>query len=258
MSVKPYCIFRRGNSPVVAAAIHNGHDTRPAIEKHLAIDEAQRLREEDPFTGEWTQIAKTQIIGLRSRFEVDLNRPRSAAIYTTPEEAWGLRVWSTPPGRRMIERSLHEYDDFYRMARLLLRELVEEHRRVVLYDLHTYNHRRNGAAADPVANPDVNVGTGTMERGYWAPVVERFIGELRNCDYSGRPLDVRENVKFRGGHFGRWVHQNFPRQVCSIAIEVKKFFMDEREQTADPGAVEQVYEALRATLPGVQKELMRL
>jgi hypothetical protein len=29
----------------------------------------------------------------RSRFEVDLNRPRREAVYRIPEDAWGLDIW---------------------------------------------------------------------------------------------------------------------------------------------------------------------
>src|SRR5690606_33956601 len=83
----------RGDGPIIAAAIHNGHEVRPEVAGLLALDDAQRLREEDPFTGEWTVVAPTQIVGLRSRFETDLNRPRDGAVYERPEQAWGLHIW---------------------------------------------------------------------------------------------------------------------------------------------------------------------
>ena len=261
MALAPYRIFRRGRSPIVAAAIHDGHDTRPSVQKRLAIDETQRLREEDPYTAEWTQIAKTQVIGLRSRFEVDLNRPREEAIYRTPAEAWGSDVWVDAPAEQLIAASLREYDEFYAAVEALLNELVDEHGRVVVYDLHTYNHYRSGPKAQPAVpreNPEVNVGTGTMDRVFWGAVVDRFIDELRRFDFDGRHLDVRENIRFRGGYFGRWIHETFPQRVCSIAIEVKKFFMDEWRGDADPDQVELIYEALRSTLPGVEEELKRL
>jgi len=258
MSLSPLCIFRRGSGPIIAAAIHDGHDTRPRVEKRLALEEEERLHEEDPYTGEWTQVAKTQIVGLRSRFEVDLNRPRDEAVYQTPDDAWGLDVWEEPPDEKMIEASLREYDAFYESVEALLNELVAEHGQVVVYDLHTYNHRRKGpeAAADsPQTNPEVNIGTGTMDREFWAPVVDRFIADLRAYDFHGRSFDVRENVKFQGGYFGEWIHQTFPKTVCSLAIEFKKIFMDEWTGEGEWDEIEQVYRALRSTLPGVRKAL---
>lgn len=261
VALKSHCIFRRGRGPIVAAAIHNGHDTRRSVEQHLAIDEKTQLREEDPMTGEWSQIANTQIVGLRSRFEVDLNRPRDKAVYQTPADAWGMRVWRSPLDAEMRELSLRQYDHFYRDVAELLQELIDAYGRVVVYDLHTYNHRRSGPdrpPADAASNPEVNVGTGTMDREYWSPVVDRFIEDLRAYDFHDRGLDVRENVKFQGGHFGRWIHNTFPHQACAIAIEFKKFFMDEWNGEADPEEVECIYKALQSTLPGVQRALEQL
>lgn len=108
MALSTHCVFHRGSGPVVAAAIHNGHDTRKSVEKHLAIDERQQLREEDPVTGEWTQVANTQIVGLRSRFQVDLNRPRKHTVYETSADAWGTEVWEEPPDRKMIDAVIRD------------------------------------------------------------------------------------------------------------------------------------------------------
>ncbi|QDU82356.1 N-formylglutamate amidohydrolase [Polystyrenella longa] len=258
MALSTHCIFERGSSPIIAAAVHNGHDTRVDVDEHLAMDEKEQRREEDPVTGEWTQIAKTQIVGLRSRFEVDLNRPRDKAVYKKPEDAWGIEVWDEPPDQELIEKSLKEYDDFYASIRELLDEMLEQYPRVVVLDLHTYNQFREGPegqAADPTLNPEVNIGTGTMDRIYWAPVVDRFISDLKTYDFHGRHLDVRENVKFQGGYFGQWIHEHYPERVCSIAIEFKKFFMDEWEGEPDAYEVECIYRALRSTLPGVRTAL---
>lgn len=75
------CTLSVGASPLVAAAIHDGHEIRDEITNIIALSEAERLREEDPYTGKWTCITDNQIIGLRSRFEIDLNRPRDKAVY---------------------------------------------------------------------------------------------------------------------------------------------------------------------------------
>jgi hypothetical protein len=126
--------------------------------------------------------------------------------------------------------------------------------RFVVLDLHTYNHRREGPegpSADPTANPEVNVGTGTLNRQRWAPVVDRFIADLRGFDFLGRHLDVRENVKFRGGQFSRWIHETFPEAACSLAIEFKKFFMDEWTGEPDRVQVEAIRRALQSTVPGM-------
>lgn len=256
-------IFRleRGQQPLVAAAIHDGHRVRPPLEALLALSEAERLREEDPFTASWTSVARTRVVGLRSRFEVDLNRPREQAVYIHPRDAWGLQVWKAEPGGEIVEHSLAEYDAFYAAVHELFSHLEKQFGKFVIFDLHTYNHRRQGTGsrvADPELNPEVNIGTGTMERALWAPVVERLMRDLRNFDFAGRRLDVRENVKFQGGQFPRWTHQNFPASACAIAIEWKKFFMDEWSGEPDVAQVELIRRALESAVPGVLEELAKL
>ena len=245
-----------GDGPLVACAVHDGHDVRPEVAECLQLDDAQRRYEEDPYTGAWTSIAPTRIAARRSRFELDLNRPREKAVYLVPADAWGLDVWNCSPSEQMVEQSLRLYDDFYAHLRHLLERLVARHGHVVVFDLHSYNHiREGGAAADPQQNPEVNLGTRSMQRTYWAPVVERWLAEMRAYDYFGRPLDVRENIKFFGGHLPGWIHQNFPETVCALAIEVKKFFMDERTGELDRQQHDKLHAALRQAAAGVWDEL---
>ncbi|HMR63662.1 MAG TPA: N-formylglutamate amidohydrolase [Anaerolineae bacterium] len=253
--------LHQGHGPIVAVAVHHGHAVRPEVADRLALSPADRRREEDPFTGLWTGVAATRLVGLNSRFEVDLNRPRDKAVYLTPDDAWGLQVWHTPPPADLVERSLGRYDAFYAELRRVLTELIEQHGRLVVLDLHSYNHRRAGPdqpAADPAQNPEVNIGTGTMDRPAWAPLIERFMADLRDFDFRGRRLDVRENVKFFGGQVPRWVHQTFPASVCVLAIEVKKFFMDEWTGQPDESQLGSIRLALQATIPGLLEELQRL
>lgn len=61
-----------------------------------------------------------------------------------------------------------------------LRDLGEEYGRFLVLDLHSYNHRRagpNAPPADPERNPEVNIGTGTMDRGRWAAERALFMDE---------------------------------------------------------------------------------
>jgi N-formylglutamate amidohydrolase len=214
----------KGNGPLVATAIHDGHELREDVREHMLIREDERLREEDPFTGLWTEVASTQVVARFSRFQVDLNRPREKAVYLKPEDAWGLHVWKIQPSAELVARSLQEYDAFYDEMQRLLSGLAEQNGLFLVLDLHTYNHRRDGRTgkpADPAKNPEVNIGTGTMSTEKWRPIVDRFMGDLSSFDFLGRRLDVRENVKFRGGRLSRWVHETFPTSGCALAIEFK-------------------------------------
>ncbi len=258
---RPLLVTHKGKEPILITAIHSGHGLRPEVNSIIALDEQQRLREEDPFTDAWICIADNYVLPQRSRFEVDLNRPRNHAVYTTPEDAWGLNLWTSEPGEAMIKHSLQEYDLFYQQLSNLLDEMVQKYGNIAVYDLHTYNYRREGPhaePADPTENPEVNIGTGTMDRQYWSPVVEAFINQLSSFDFLDRKLDVRENVKFKGRQFAQWIHTRYPSQVCVLSIEIKKFFMDEWTGMGDPVAIQALRQALASTLSGVKAALLEL
>ena len=88
-----------GDLPVIGTAIHSGSELRQDCRNLARLSDSERLREEDPFTDMLIEDFPNRIVVHRSRFEVDLNRAREAAVYVRPEQAWGLNVWSSPPER---------------------------------------------------------------------------------------------------------------------------------------------------------------
>ena len=236
----PWWSVQRGPGPVLATAIHDGHGLRPEIADVIRLTDEERLREEDPFTGQAILDVPTHIIAHRSRFEFDLNRGPAEAVYLTTEQSWGLDVWRAPPPAKMVDRSLGIHAAYYAMLGQLLDDVAARHERFLLIDVHSYNHRRDGpdAAATPQEEaPDINIGTFSMPRDEWAWLLDPLMEKMRGFDFNGRRLDVRENVAFQGkGEQTRFVHSHFPRKGCAIALEFKKFFMD--EWTGEPDAGE--------------------
>jgi hypothetical protein len=214
---------------------------RPEIAAVMSLAEADRLREEDPFTGQAIAGVPTQIIAHRSRFEADLNRNAETAVYRTPEQSWGLEVWDGPLDEAIVARSLDYHRRFYAAAGEVLDELAAEHPRFVVLDVHSYNHRRDGPDAPPTAPaeaPEINIGTFSMPREEWAWLLDPLMAAMRAYDFGGRRLDVRENVAFQGkGEFTRFIHERYPGRACAIALEFKKFFMDEWSGQPDPAAL---------------------
>ncbi|MBB3978373.1 hypothetical protein GGQ64_003607 [Rhizobium azooxidifex] len=250
---------RGGTSPVVGTAIHDGHAVRPDILRKMRISEDERLREEDPFTGLTIGDLRNRIVFHQSRFEIDLNRPRDGAVYLRPEQAWGIDVWREQPSPAMVAESLAIHDAYYAMLEAYLRDIEEQHGRFVVLDIHSYNHRRTGPAADPTdpeKAPDINIGTHSMDRERWAPVVDAFIDVARSFDFLGRRLDVRENVAFEGrGQQTRFIHERFPENGCAPAVEFKKIFMDEWTGMPDPRAVAALRELVNASVPALERAL---
>ncbi len=247
-----------GGGPVVACAVHAGDEVRAEVLRHMGIGRRQRFFEEDPYTDQPADVVGTSLVVHRSRFEVDMNRRRERAIYRSPNDAWGLKVWREPLPAAVRQRSLRLYDRFYADLFGVLATAGAGGRPFVVLDLHSYNHHRSGPgmpAADPLMNPEINVGTGSLDRERWGGVVDRFMADLGTVEVEGRALDVRENVRFRGGHLSRWVHATFPGQGCCLAVELKKFFMDEYTGEIDEPVWAGVHTALATTIPGMLDEL---
>jgi N-formylglutamate amidohydrolase len=234
---------------LIATAVHNGHDLRPEVRSTLCLDEDTRLREEDPHTASLAASVGSHVAVNRSRFEVDLNRPRDTAVYQTPDDAWGLELWSEPPSPALVRRSRELHDRFYARLGKELDRLVDRHGGFVLYDVHSYNQRRNGPGAppDPSAhNPTVNLGTGSLPS-RWRPVANAFLQSMGAGSLEGLPIDARENVKFEGRHVAAFVHDHFGEVGCALAIEFKKVFMDEWSHTVDLHLLQELGKALAAT-----------
>jgi len=256
------CVIElKSNSPIVSTAIHDGHELSVDHLRLFALSEKDRLREEDPFTGVWAKMSENHIVARKSRFEFDLNRPPENAIYLSPSDAWGLNVWKTEPPEAVTQHALKQYTAIYESIHEGLSHLIKRVGKIVILDFHSYCHRRKGADAppdDPLLNPEINIGSGTMDRNYWAPVVDRFMNDLKAFDFMGRQLDVRENIKFRGGYFPTWIHNNFPESACCISVEFKKFFMDEWSGVPDWDLIGAITDMLHETVPGLMEEISNM
>lgn len=238
VAIQRWWTVQHGPGSVVATAIHHGHELRREVAEAMALEDAERLREEDPFTGEAVRDVPTNLVVHRSRFEVDLNRGTEGAVYRSPEQCWDMKVWQAAPDETLVGRSLAVHAAYYRMLAQLLDGIAARHERFLVIDVHSYNHRRDGPDAPPMPQlqaPDINIGTFSMPRELWSFLVDPLIDAMRSFDFNGRRLDVRENVAFEGkGEQTRFVHRRYPGTGCAIALEVKKFYMDEWTGVPDP------------------------
>jgi hypothetical protein len=250
--------MERGEGPLVAVVLHSGHERGAEVARLQGVDEPTRLREEDPFVDRWAAIASSRVVVTRSRFEVDFNRPRDRAVYLDPGDAWDLPVWRKPPPEEVLDAARAAHDRFYREVAALLDDVAARHPRFAVLDVHSYCHRRGGPAAppeSPALNPEVDVGSASVDRAAFGALVGRFVDDLRRFDFEGRALDVRENVRFGGGHFPRWVNRAYAGRGCAVAVEVKKLFMDEWTGALDQARFDLIGAALASTVPGLLSSL---
>lgn len=249
------------DGPVIATAIHDGHAIRSSLRPFLALDAAQRLREEDPLTGWLGHVGDIRIDVPVSRFQVDHNRPRAEAVYRTPQDCWGLSLWRTPLPEAELQQSLADWDRFRAMVGELIERLLARWQALLVIDLHSYNHRRDGsdgAPAPQAENPDIELGLTTADPQHWRGVCEQFADALRSVPVNGRQPDVRANMRFpTGGDFPEWIHATWGPRLCTISPEYKKTFMDEHTGQADIAALHALRDGLQAAVDAVRPQFLR-
>ncbi len=248
-----------GGGPITATAIHAGHVMRADLRAHLAIGDDDRRREEDPLTDYFLPLADNLVRVNRSRFECDMNRPREKAISNDPEDTWGLTIWKDNLPRSAMEASRELHDRFYAAMRTMFDGLLERHERILVFDLHSYNHMRDGPAAEPAAakdNPDIDIGATTLDKNMFGGVLDAVTGALRNVPMNGRTLQVAENVRYPdGGNFPEWLCEIYGSRACVMTLEYKKIFMDEWSGAVDIGAAQDLRTGMMHAVQAARREL---
>lgn len=238
--------------PVLVAAIHAGHTIRRSLRPWLEIGDSERLREEDPLTDFFLAAGDTIIRANRSRFEFDLNRPPETAVTTDPGETWGLRIWNPDMPEREKELSLTLYQQFYDRIAEQVEEMISAHGRILVLDVHSYNHRRKGRDAepdDPQRSPDIDLGATTLNKDIYGELLGKFGDTLRSHPMGNRSLEVGTNIRWEdGGHFPEWLHAKYGDAACVITLEYKKVFMDEWGHSADILALQDLREGFLAAV----------
>jgi N-formylglutamate amidohydrolase len=211
-----------------ACAIHAGHRIRPDLRPKLAVDEASRLREEDPHTESFTHAFPIRVIARYSRFEFDINRNRETAIYQRPDMAWGLEVLKMPLSDTDMEAAWAKWQEFHDLMDVVVDFLLTHHPFGVLFDFHSYNYQRDQRVPwYEDDKPVINLGTGPVNTARFRPILDDLVKRFQNISLEERPISVGENVVFKGGYLSRRLSRQHYDRLCVLAIEFKKVFMDE-------------------------------
>lgn len=247
------------NTPLIAVALHSGHQVDADVRSDMCLSEQERAREEDPYTDFLADLPVSKAIVHLSRFQVDLNRTPGKAIYRRPEDAWGLKVWRAAPDAVMEPRFMDSYTRFYEEMGRLIRQTIQVFGRFLVLDLHSYNYRRDDPfqAAPAAAAPEINLGT-VHNPDKWRPLITNVKRYLQHHRIMGHPADVRENVIFKGGAFSAWVAENFGDYGPVLSLEFKKTFMDEWTGVVDVPHLMALKAMLETALPFLEYELSRV
>ena len=245
------------NGQILATAIHHGHSLSPGLSDYFTLDSMQRLREEDPFTGSWTEIGDHQLIVDRSRFECDLNRSPELSLYRKPEDAWGLDLYNKALPDKIVKRSLEYYNKFYDSVDLFLNKQIELHKNFLVIDIHSYNHRRSGPNNYPAPienNPDINLGTFYIRpKKKWKDLILKFEEKIKSFGFS-----VKHDVPFKGGDFPQWINKKLPGRLCALTVEIKKIYMDEWTGEINEPIFNQVSDALKSATDAARRVLINM
>ena len=221
----------------ICAAIHDGHQLRDELVDLCALNESERLFEEDPFTGEMIASMPITITALDSRYEYDLNRAPENCVY---EEAWGKQVWQTPLSEDVKQRSLEKHALFYRILGALIKKTEKRHGNCLVYDMHSYNYLRMEGQEPPV----FNIGTEQLDSVRWDKVIQHWNHSLNSIELPNISSRSAINEVFWGrGYLATFVKNNF-KNTLALPTEVKKVFMD--EQSGEPYPL--VLDTLKAEL----------
>jgi hypothetical protein len=140
-----------------------------------------------------------------------------------------------------------------------LKGIERWHGRFVVLDIHSYNHRRGGPAAQPTEQakaPHINIGTSSLDRARWSYVLDVLTNHFQSFEIDGSRLDVRENIAFQGkGEQTRFIHEHFPLTGCALAVEFKKFFMDEWTGEPDLDVLEKLRGIVASAVPLLEHAL---
>lgn len=242
------------DSPFWAFAIHDGHQVDSTVQQFMLLDEIQRLREEDPYTASMAELPVNQLVVGSSRFQLDVNRKLEDSVYLRPEQAWGLEVWKDTLPSTILQQLYDEHKNFYQQIDHYIQNTIDKHGFFVAFDVHSYNAQRinEEQPIDKQANPQINLGT-HYNNEKWRSVINSFITSVQNQQLLGETIDIRENIKFKGGYLAQHILQKFGDRGCVLSVEFRKDFMNEWTGQPYQPAILEYKQLLFHTLKDLQK-----
>lgn len=238
-------------APYVCGAVHDGHQFRKSLWEVCHHSEYERWYEEDPCTKQMVQSHPIVIAGCDSRFEYDLNRAPETAIYT---DAWGKELWKFPLKQKVKEFSLQKHQSFYRVVQALLEKLESKYKKVLVFDMHSYNWKRWNREV-----PTWNLGTANIDSRRFGDIALSWSAKLGQMQLPNSIKSTsRINDTFQGnGYFLKYITQNF-KNTLVLATEIAKVYCDELTGIIYPEVVHSVEKQLQELIPLQSQEFQEV
>jgi len=237
-------------SPIVCAAIHNGHNLRPELQKLMLLNDNEQLYEEDPYTSEMISSFPIVMTGNDSRFEYDLNRAKTLSTYF--KTAWNKQVWkkTLSPKQRQLSHTKHQ--SFYNVLEALVAQLEKRFKNCIVFDLHSYNYQR----IDKVT-PLFNIGTSQIDMERWGVVAHYFEKQLNKISLPNIDAYAAIDEVFQGrGYLISHVNAHFDNTLV-LPLEVKKVFMDETKGELYPLVLDELNADIKQAISETTAYFMR-
>lgn len=237
-------------SPVICAAIHNGHQLRTELQKSFLLSEEERLFEEDPYTQDLVSSFPIVITGNDSRFEYDLNRPKTLSTYF--KTAWEKQVWRKPLSAAQRAKSHAKHQAFYDVLEALISAVEQDFKSAIIYDIHSYNYKRHTKET-----PTFNVGTAQIDNERWGNVVGHFVKKLNRIQLPNIDCRAASDEVFHGrGYLITHVNSHFDNTLV-LPTEIKKVFMEEHSGELYPLVLEELKVGMKEAITDSSAYFMR-
>jgi uncharacterized protein (TIGR02421 family) len=207
-------------APSVCMAIHAGHNFRRELLSKCALDDDERLYEEDPHTCQMIQAMPITVVANDSRYEYDLNRPIATCIYN---KVWDKTVWKRKLTKKESQASIEKHQRFYRVLDVLTTTIERRFGAALIFDIHSYNY----LGLEERVTPTFNIGTEQLDRERWKDTIELALNRLGEITLPNLPVVADENIVFSGrGYLASHINARLQNTLV-LPLEIKKIFMDE-------------------------------
>ena len=237
-------------SPVVCAAIHNGHRLRADLKKAFLLTEKEQAYEESPHTSDLISSFPIVLIGNDSRFEYDLNRAKtlSTSFKTTKDK----QVWKKSQTAKQRSTSHAKHDAFYNVVEALINKLEQQFKNTIVFDMHTYNYQRINKTS-----PTFNIGSSQIDMERWGSIAKKFQQQLNKIDLPNMDAYAATDEVFHGrGYLITHISAHFDNTLV-LPIEVKKVFMDETNGEIFPLVLEELKAGIKQAISETSAFFMR-